>query len=400
MSDYSGVVSIKVDGSEQATGTLLWTGRHIITAAHVLNSLPDTDDININFNTSANISVSQVVSYTLHPGWENNPSNYNNDLAIIELSAPIDNSIDRYDIYREFNELEQIFTRIGYSKEIEPNTGEISDSEAEFHSGTNRYDTTTEQINDYIGTSIQNQYQLSYDYDNGETENDAWGSILNNHDTGTGSTEIFANPGDSGGPALINNQIAGIASYIFRYQDNNINPDITDVVDSTYGEIASDTRVSKYANWIDSMVSENFQVPKPSTPEAVDLFPVEGDSGTSINYFLLQIGTALSTDASVTFETIDGTAKSGSDYIAISGTATILAGETSIAIPVEIMGDLIDEDNENFYLKVTDPEGGIFPTGVTELMAERTIVDNDHANTNPQSQEIGIVGIVVDEGYV
>ena len=57
MSDYSGVVSIKVDGSEQATGALLWTGRHIITAAHVLNSLPDTDDININFNIHIHINI-------------------------------------------------------------------------------------------------------------------------------------------------------------------------------------------------------------------------------------------------------------------------------------------------------------------------------------------------------
>jgi len=396
MTDYNGVVSIKVNG-EQATGALLWTGRHIITAAHVLNDLPTSSDININLNLTTNISTPQVISYNLHPGWENNPSNYNNDLAIIELSTTIDSSIERYDIYRDYDELGQIFTRVGYSKEIEPNTGEVTGDDDEFHSGTNIYDTTTDKINDYIGTTIQSQYQLSYDYDNGESENDAWGSILNLTDTGTGSSEVFANPGDSGGPAFINNKIAGIASYIFRYQDSNIHPDITDATDSSYGEIASDTRITKYSNWIDSIVDDNYQPEKPTSADAVDIYPIEGDSGTSTNYFLLEIGTALSIDASVSYETVDGTAKSGSDYLFTSGTATIPAGETQVTIAVEIIGDTEDEDSETFYLKVFDPEGGIFPEGVTELKAQHTIVDNDHDHTNPQSREIGIIGIVTDE---
>lgn len=397
MSDYSGVASINITGGEQATGALLWTGRHIITAAHVLNDLPDQSAISISLNSNHSITLPQVVSYTLHPGWANNPSNYNNDIAIIELSAPVDEQIARYDIYRQYDELEQNFIRVGYSKPIDPNTGEILDSTGQFHSGSNRYDTTTEQINGYLGTTIQSQYQLSYDFDNGQTENDAWGQLLESSDTGTGHQEIFANPGDSGGPAFIDHQIAGIASFIFRYADSqNNSADINDITDSSYGELASDTRVSKYSNWIDSVIDENFQEPPPENTDAVDKFPIEGDSGTTTNYFLLQLGKALSSDASVSFETLDGTAKAGSDYLSTSGTAVIPAGETQIAIPVAIIGDQIDENNETFYLRVFDPVGGVFPTGISELKAERTIIDNDHNHTNPQSNQLEIVGTVVN----
>jgi len=130
----------------------------------------------------------------------------------------------------------------------------------------------------------------------------------------------------------------------------------------------------------------------PTTPSEVDTSPTEGDSNHT-NYFLLQIGGVLSSDASVSYTTRDGTAIAGQDYIATSGTATIKAGETSTVIGVEIIGDDVSESNETFLLAITNPEGGIFPTGVTEITATRTIIDDDSGFSSDIMSEIQIIGI-------
>ena len=154
---------------------------------------------------------------------------------------------------------------------------------------------------------------------------------------------------------------------------------MTSSTDSSYGELASDSRVSKYTQWIDSVVlADSYVATKPTTSDEVDLNPVEADTQNTINYFLLQISRPLTTDSGVSYETIDGTAVRDSDYVYTRGLAIIPAGETAIAIAVEIIGDLVIEDNETFALRVYDPLGGIFPIGINELRAEHTIIDNDH----------------------
>ncbi len=104
----------------------------------------------------------------------------------------------------------------------------------------------------------------------------------------------------------------------------------------------------------------------------------EFNSGiSSVNYFKLAISSALSVDASVTFETRDGTGKAGEDYIAASGTATITAGQTETLIGVTILGDDISESDETFLLVITNPVNAAFPTTVTEITATHTILNDD-----------------------
>jgi len=97
------------------------------------------------------------------------------------------------------------------------------------------------------------------------------------------------------------------------------------------------------------------------------------------NYFLLELGEALTVDASVSYQTRDGSAIAGQDYTAVSGTATILAGETKTLIAVPILGDSSQENNETFDLVLTNPLGGIFPTDITEVVATHTIINDDFA---------------------
>lgn len=126
----------------------------------------------------------------------------------------------------------------------------------------------------------------------------------------------------------------------------------------------------------DKTISTGIITPVPTTPDEVAITFDEGSSN-QINYFLLSIADPMSIDSSVTYRTVDGTAVAGEDYIFTSGVATIAAGQTSMAIPVEILGDTIIEDDETFFLEVSDPEGGVFPVGVQTLSAMHTIINDD-----------------------
>ena len=126
----------------------------------------------------------------------------------------------------------------------------------------------------------------------------------------------------------------------------------------------------------DKTISTGIIEPVPTTPDEVEITVDEGSSN-QINYFLLSIAAPMSIDASVTYRTVDGIAVAGEDYIFTSGVATIVAGDTSTAIPVEILGDTIIEDDETFFLETGNPEGGVFPVGVQTLFAMHTILNDD-----------------------
>ena len=52
----------------------------------------------------------------------------------------------------------------------------------------------------------------------------------------------------------------------------------------------------------------------------------------------------------MSFRTVDGTAKSGEDYIAKTGTLTFAPGATTKTITIEVKGDSKKEADETFYL--------------------------------------------------
>jgi hypothetical protein len=75
----------------------------------------------------------------------------------------------------------------------------------------------------------------------------------------------------------------------------------------------------------------------------------------------------------VNYATASGTATSGSDYVAASGTLTFTAGQTSKTISVAAKGDTADEPNETFYLGLSNPTNATIGTA----QAAATIVDDD-----------------------
>ncbi len=78
----------------------------------------------------------------------------------------------------------------------------------------------------------------------------------------------------------------------------------------------------------------------------------------------------------------DGTAVSGADYTYTGGTLTIPAGQTTGAINVSTIQDLIYETNENFSLILSNPTNATVNDGT----GNATIIEND---TQPSIYIIG-----------
>jgi len=131
----------------------------------------------------------------------------------------------------------------------------------------------------------------------------------------------------------------------------------------------------------------------PTSEENVVTIPLEGALGINhVNYFILEIKTALSHDISIHYETRDGTAIAGQDYIATSGTATLFAGETHISIAVDIIGDNTVEEDETFSLVATQIQGARLPDNRSELVATHTIIDDD-GQSNTVLAQARLIGI-------
>ena len=125
-------------------------------------------------------------------------------------------------------------------------------------------------------------------------------------------------------------------------------------------------------------VQINSTVPEPPALVSVDLFDgringeestLEGDEGAKTMWFwvlLSEFPDPFFTTITVDYATSDGTAVAGEDYEAISGTITwepALVG-LLVFIPVQIYGDFDFEDDEAFFLEISNPINAEINDGV------------------------------------
>ncbi|HFD33117.1 MAG TPA: hypothetical protein ENJ28_10495 [Gammaproteobacteria bacterium] len=103
------------------------------------------------------------------------------------------------------------------------------------------------------------------------------------------------------------------------------------------------------------------------------------DTSNYTDYFYLKINNPLTIDVSVHYQTKNGTAIAGIDYVETNGTAIIPAGERSTAIGVDI---LVAGTGKTFSLVVSNPIGGYFPAGVDEISAEHIISNAKKVKAN------------------
>ena len=371
---YSGILKIG-DGYSYGTGNLLYDGRSVLTAAHVFDGMNYNNLKIYLYDGVKNFTLNAKV--TIYKSYDR--KNLNGDLAILTFNTNFSNSYNRYDIYRNSDELYKTYTAVGYGDVGTGLSGDLDLNQIYKLKTTNTFDsdlkTLADSLNRKLSWSPIKDAILISDFDDNTYLTDIIGYLSNKTHLGTGISEGTIASGDSGGAAFIDNKIAGVSSYSTSLNTDGIG-DINSTIDSSFGEIAAYQRVSYYAEFIDKTIRENL----PYAPKTKSEVKKVVDEDDIYAYFMLEylpLRNSVDDIISVNYKTVDGTAIAGSDYIATSGVLNLYKDESYAIIPVELINDNIKEDNEYFYLEVSNPNYGSFGDGVLTLTAVRTIVDDD-----------------------
>ena len=114
-------------------------------------------------------------------------------------------------------------------------------------------------------------------------------------------------------------------------------------------------------------------VPGPAGLSVADARVDEAEDATVD--FAVTLSRASTEPVTVGYETSDGTATHGEDYVAASGTLTFARGETEKTVSVTVLDDDIDEGEETFTLMLSTPSSG--NAFLADPSATGTIVNTD-----------------------
>jgi hypothetical protein len=113
--------------------------------------------------------------------------------------------------------------------------------------------------------------------------------------------------------------------------------------------------------------------PPPATLSIGDASVVEGDRGSSKMRFTVSRSGSRVRTVSVSYRTVDGTARANSDYSAASGTLTFPTGISTLTITIAVTGDRKREPNETFTVELFNAVGA----SVVDAVATGTILNDD-----------------------
>jgi len=282
------IILTRTDGIFLCSGGLLTTGMHVLTAAHCV-----TDDFG-NFNlVSSTVTFEgdfgtetlnvDVANSAVHPKYDGDFIK-GNDIAVLKLVTTASVDITRYDIDR--NSSDDVGTiaddKSGYGMSGTGNTG-ATFFDGNKRTGQNLYDDVADTMLKALGLKPKKDFVrgsvLQYDFDNGIPANDAFGFFFGKSDLGLGTAEVSSALGDSGGPSQQAGVITGVTSYgITLTFVGGATSDVTPgVVDSSFGEFSGDTRVSKYADFIDGITGGVTPPPDTTLPtlQAISVTPTD-----------------------------------------------------------------------------------------------------------------------------
>ena len=371
--EWPGVARIH-DGLISGSGVLLASGLHLLTAAHLVDDLILANSVVV-FETASGSFSRRIQAVEDYPDVVLNSLGVWHDLALVTLEQAAPLTADRYGLYAGVDELGQVATLVGYGQAQSTSGVILPEAGATRRAGENTIDA--------IGTSLARYGwqgsladQLFYDYDDGTIFRDALGDLLGISNRGLGSTEAMITPGDSGGGLFVQHDgdwlLAGINSFVTRWPTTDLNTE----ADGSLGDIGAATRVSSYAEWIETRTGQ-LQTPGANitAPPAINAVPRQVQEGQGV-WFLVQLPGPATQIATVDFSTRDGSAIAGQDYISTHGVLTLGLGEWWARVWVQTLADNLIEESETFSLVLTNPHGALFPVGQTELTAQRTILDD------------------------
>ena len=100
----------------------------------------------------------------------------------------------------------------------------------------------------------------------------------------------------------------------------------------------------------------------------------EGDVGTTTVDIEVRLDRPAVSAVKLNYATTNDDAIAGSDYVAANGVLIIPAGSSSATIQVKIIGDLVNESNERFWLNFSNPVNVALPD---DPRSRIMIIDND-----------------------
>lgn len=255
-SSFDGVARVLVTttaGTFSLSGVLLQDGIHVATAAHSLtnaNGAPIFSSGSVVFHLPSGTQTIGINSVAIHPRWNGNAFK-GHDIAILTLSNAVSSEAQRYQLNRTITEVLQVHDRAAYGQ-----SGMGIVDPTNFPSGTkrnaqNRYEALGEALNGPLlsAGTITPGTQLIYDFDNGQTANDAAGTYLGIANVGLGNNESMTATGDSGGGNFISGIFSGITSYAISAPATDVSPG----TNFSFGEFGSDMRIRSLAGWIDKV---------------------------------------------------------------------------------------------------------------------------------------------------
>jgi len=104
-----------------------------------------------------------------------------------------------------------------------------------------------------------------------------------------------------------------------------------------------------------------------------DITVTEGNAGTSLATFTVNLTPATSQTVNVQYSTADGTATAGSDYVSATGTIIFMPGETSQTVSITLNGDTTIEPDETFFLNLA----GSANATILDNQGQGTIANDD-----------------------
>ncbi len=268
---YDGVAMLRAidadGGSNLATGTLLDSGLYVVTAAHPLTDAEGaitseytTVTFQLNDGTAdRDITVTVPKSlYKLNKAFGGNPA-AGNDIALLPLPDPVTPKPDRvmvapfgaerHGLYAGTDELGKEFTAVGYGRTGTGYSGGNAGTSGAKRVGHNTFDADAALLAQHPFDSVAPPAgkALAWDFDDGTSTHDAFGSFFGKSNTGLGARESNPAQGDSGGPLFIGDKIAGIVSY----SDGGVTPaDINTSIDRGFGEFGVATRASAFRDFV------------------------------------------------------------------------------------------------------------------------------------------------------
>jgi Ca2+-binding RTX toxin-like protein len=249
-SDETGVVMLESDEGS-CTGTLLSTGRHILTAAHCVTDdrgAMNTDSMDVTFERDLPGGGRETILITVprsairvHPGWDGwkDDHEFENDVAILQLPEVAPPWANRHSLYREKDELRQTGTVVGYGNRGNGVDGEIENT---------------------LGIKLQGENLVEFDdYNPGFLVAGSPGPAgttlaVDLTDDPTKKLEAIGAHGDSGGPLLLGGRVAGVYSTLWGEDEALFDFDYTSNAD--LDDVGVYMRVSHFAPWIDGVLQE------------------------------------------------------------------------------------------------------------------------------------------------